>query len=199
MDCNQSELYIMQHFEKTIEPKHAKELAEHVLSCESCRELYLSMDDAMDFVMETTHGRLELMEAPANFTESVMGKVRALPAYSKQTVAVVVSSGGVSIVLRVLWGISAILLGVGLLFIFNPEWLAGSYPVLESIMNSISNFGVAMVGAFEWLAQVSDPAAVGNLSIIALLFVALTGSLLYVLHSGNSDKSGLHMPPGKKA
>lgn len=192
MDCNQSELYMMQHFEKTIEPKNAKALAEHVLTCDSCRELYLTMDEAMD--------GFELVAAPDNFTESVMGKVRELPVYSKPAVAI--SSGGVSIVLRILWGISAIMLGVGLFFIFNPDLftaLAGSYSAMESVINALSGVGTAMVGAFEWLAQVSDPAAAGNLSIIALLFVAVTGSLLYVLHSGNSDKSALHMPPGKKA
>ena len=50
MDCQKAELAMMQYMEKNILPQTAHELARHVLSCENCREEFLALDEAIDFM-----------------------------------------------------------------------------------------------------------------------------------------------------
>ena len=201
MDCKQAEFFMMQHMEKTIKPADARDLAKHILACETCRESYLMFDECVEFMeaAETAEG-FELTEAPKGFTESVMTKVCALEAsdkaavYLKTSNAVQISfepeTGGGQVVLRVLWGLSAIILGIGLLFIYNPPWLealAGSYPVVDSINNVLIAVGGFFNRTFDWIAQDASIIAADNLSIFALLFVAVMGTLLYVLHNGEKS------------
>ena len=182
MNCEKFELLIMQHFEQTIEPASAAELTKHVLRCENCRELYLMMDEATD---ETSEDIL----APVNFTASVMDKVRELPVYQKPETQKIKESG--MFTLRILWGFSAIIFGVGVLFMFNPDLLtalAGSYPIVYSIVDFITAVGMAVGGVMEWLSMAFAPAGAANeLGVIALLFVAVMGVLLFALNnSGHS-------------
>jgi anti-sigma factor RsiW len=69
MNCKNAELQMMKHFEKTIVPQDAQALAKHILTCETCRELYLTFDEAMD--CEITHTR-------EDFTAAVMERVRGV-------------------------------------------------------------------------------------------------------------------------
>ena len=179
MDCSQSEIFMMQHFEKTIKPKNANALARHVLSCESCRELYLAFDEGFDISAG------ELTEAPSGFTESVMGKVREFPDYKKAV------TGSISVALRVLWGLSAIVTGIVLLFIFNPHWigiLGETFPAADTVIDAIAGFGAIISTIFTGTYQnggVYD--SVRDSGIAALLFVTLAGTLLFVLHNGEKS------------
>ncbi|MCL2216064.1 MAG: hypothetical protein FWB91_03480 [Defluviitaleaceae bacterium] len=180
MDCKLAELLMMQHFEKTIEHGDAKKLAEHVLECEFCRELYLVFDQSIEYV-ETA----ELYEKPpADFTESVMSMVRGLPAHSEPAAAASTNAGSGPVVLRVLWGISAIILGVGILLVS----FAAEHPLMDGVMNGLTTAGTTIAGAFEWIVQDASLMASGYLSVTALFFVGMLGALLYILHN-DGEKS----------
>ncbi|MDR0272063.1 MAG: hypothetical protein LBI27_01940 [Clostridiales bacterium] len=185
MDCKQSEIYMMQHFEKTITPPNARELAKHVLICKKCRELYLTFDVAAEV-------SLNLTEAPENFTESVMTAVRA-EARSKEITIDYEAHG--QTVLRIIWGLGAVLFGFGLLLMFNPEWfnsLTQTYPSVEGIMNAIYSAGVFINGAAESISQgvlITELPISDGFAFAALAFAAVIGILLYVLHSGEKVKT----------
>ncbi|MCL2839274.1 MAG: hypothetical protein FWE05_00750 [Defluviitaleaceae bacterium] len=189
MKCNLAEILIMKHFEKTIEPADAKKLAEHVMVCQTCRELYLVLDEGIEF-SGTADIALESSNIPpVNFTESVMKKVREIPAYAKTTPVVRADISGGQMVLRVLWGFSAILLGIGLLFTFNPYMLASlleAYPMMETLFGALSSLGTHSTAFFEWVAQGTAYIAVDNLGIAALFFVGVMGTLLFVLYNGEN-------------
>ena len=155
MDCSQSEIYIMQHFDKKIKPKNAQRLAKHILTCENCRELYLLMDE--------TH---ETIEAPENFTESVMQAVRKIPVATPKK-----QDGQLS--LRLVWGFSALIIAVGLFVVQDLTHIANMLlPIVESI-SGVFDFNVAIDG----------------LGFTALLLVAIMSVLLYVLHNQEHVKA----------
>jgi len=193
MDCQKAEILIMQHFEKTIKPANASKLAKHVLTCELCRELYVTLDEAMDFANTTNE---ELTPAPESFTNSVMAMVRAEEPYAK---AVLVTAEAASqmevtitkpetggVILRIIWGFSAILLGVVMLFIFDPDLfysVAGGYPIMEILADGLASAALFFDNAADWFIQGASFSA-EYMGITALLFVAVMGTLLFVLHSG---------------
>jgi hypothetical protein len=156
MDCEKYESFIMQHFEKTIQPADAQKLAKHVLACEGCRDLYLAMDIANEGVVS---------EAPEGFTEAVMVKIREEDVYSQ------------GMTLRVVWGLCALLLGVGLL-LFPEGVLSAFYSFVEVINTGAEN-----------TAQLGHSLSAEFFGITALLFVAVMGTLLYVLHSGEKART----------
>jgi len=177
MDCKKADLAMMQHMEKSIKPADARDLAQHILCCEQCREYFLAFDEAMECLTDA-----HPVEAPADFTESVMIQVRKLPVYTKQSrVSLPIN------IIQVLWGLSAILLGVGLLFILNPEWL-NAYPAVAEIINVLGVvprfFGDRLDGFLQvFTAQADMP----NINVVALIFAVMVGVLLIVLH--RSEKS----------
>ena len=63
MLCRQAEKFIMQKIEGEITQTDAMSLYKHVLECETCRELYLLLDDVR---------KVESVSAPPNFTNLVM-------------------------------------------------------------------------------------------------------------------------------
>jgi len=175
MDCIQAELAMMEHMEKTIQPARAKDLARHVLDCETCREYYIGFDMAYDVL-----GDPELSEAPANFTHNIMTQVRKLPAHTQP-------EPRASTAMRVMWGLGAIFLGVTLLFAFNPEWwqaITETSAVYESILAAIGAARLFVTEAFERLVSVNQAAGgFAGLSVVnvALVFVLVVGVLLFVL------------------
>jgi len=182
MDCKQAELYIMQHFDKTIEPENAQDLLGHMQICESCRELYLLMDEMEE---------IDLVEAPIDFTSNVMEKVRNETVAA--TVVTVAKSSGISggfIMLKILWSLSLVTLGIGTYFVFNPDVLgelAINFSFVDVILNGLTSIGMFMGRVYEHLTFYLVPAGdTGNFSIIALLFALMMGTLLFVLH--NSEK-----------
>ena len=181
MDCNQAQFAMMEHMEQTIHPAQASKLAKHVLECESCREYFVGFDMALDVL-----GDEELSAPPTDFTMAVMNEVKKLPAHAPAQPA-----ESTSVAIRVLWGLSAIFLGVSLLFVFNPEWLTAiieSSPVVEGILGAFGAAWQFIAGVFDGVVP-SYQASTGGLSMfnIAIVFVAVMGILLVVLH--RSEKS----------
>jgi len=181
MDCIQAELAMMEHMEKTIQPARARDLAEHVLHCEPCREYYIGFDMALDVLSDP-----ELSVAPANFTHNIMVQVRKLPTHTP-------SEPSASTAMRLLWGLGAIFLGVALLFAFNPEWwqaLTASSAVYDSILTAMGTARLFIAEAWEALMPTTQSA--GNSAgftvfNMAIVFAFVVGALLLVLQI--SEKS----------
>ncbi|MCL2455999.1 MAG: hypothetical protein FWD19_00445 [Defluviitaleaceae bacterium] len=153
-NCSRAEIFIMQHFEKKIAPKNARRLAKHILICEKCRELFVTMDEAAEAV---------IFDAPENFTESVMRAVRTLHAKKTETHA-----------LRFVWGISALIIGIALFFFRDSNLLTNFFvnyfsPAMEKF-SGVFDFSVFSV-SFD------------GLGLSALILVAVMGILLYALHN----------------
>ena len=182
MNCENAQIAMMQHMDKTIKPADARELTRHILSCESCREYYLAFDEAND--IENT-----LAAAPDGFTEMVMTKIRELPVYASPAKK---GRGESQTILRVLWGLSAIFLGIGLLFIFNPDLLAAitaASPAAAGITDVLSEAGQFFTGIFDSLTQAAGTEAASSvlgMGIAALAFVITIGALLLALQRGEA-------------
>lgn len=177
MKCSKTENLMMQHFEKTIKPKNAQRLAKHVISCGGCRELYLAFDEAAEYAESLAAEGAEKLDAPPlGFTESVMAKVRAeIPQVN----------AGELVASRFLWGIGALILGLGLMLALNPQLV---YYLPESL--SLAFYAVvSSVGGFFYgiSAQSGTAFPVEGLSATALFFVAVMGLLLCVLQRGDDN------------
>ena len=184
MDCTQSEIAIMQHVEKTITPEDARQLAKHVLTCKTCREDYLMFDEIIECLEDES---FEIVSAPEGFTASVMTKVRDSVISAEEFVFVKqnqIAVSGSNLVTRVLWGFSAVFIGIGLYFILNPDMFAAltaTSPVMEGIVTSLSELGIHLSQGFQQLA-LADYAVESGVGIMALFFVMILGGLLAVLH-----------------
>ena len=169
MDCNQAQLAMMEHMEKTIQPTRARDLTKHILVCETCREYYIGFDMALDVLEDA-----ELSAPPADFAQNVMSEVRKLPPYSKP----------VALYLRVLWGFGAIFLGIGLLFAFNPEWLTAltdSSPAIAGIINAMYVARGYITGWLADLTAANQGTGITALNI-AIIFAVTIGALLLILY-----------------
>ena len=166
MDCQEADLAMMQYMEKNILPQAANELARHVLSCETCREQFLALDEAMEFVESP-----EAEEAPEGFTAKVMEKVRLLPAHtgSLKTNERILSKNT-----RILMGISAIIFGALLL-------------VAGTAMDTVTQFlGSISDSIVEFFTAISTQSAgmPTLLNVFTLFLILVIGALLFVLHRG---------------
>ena len=175
MDCNQAELAMMEHMEKTIQPACAHDLAQHVLSCETCREYYIGFDMAFEVLEDA-----ELSAPPADFTQAIMTQVRKLPAHTPP-------EPRASVALHIIWGLGAIILGVGLLLAFNPDWMAAltaASPIVYAAVNAVGTAGQFATGIIERVVSSNQATyASSGLSAFnaALIFVVVMGVLLAVL------------------
>ena len=181
MDCSQAEFAMMEHMEQTIKPQRAANLAKHLLSCEACREYYMGIDMAMEVLEDT-----ELSAPPEGFTQAVMAQVKQLPAYEPPAPVPTISTA-----LRVLWGLSAIVIGVGLLLVFNPDLLAAvmATPFVANIVSAVSTVWQFAAGLFEGIpGQVGYS---GGLSLfnVALAFAGVIVVLLIVLQISEKKSS----------
>ena len=113
----------------------------------------------------------ELSIAPPDFTQAVMTQVCKLPAHTKPE--------SINISLRILWGLSAIVLGIALLFAFNPEWLT-AFPVMDNILASVSTLGQYISGLTDNLSPAYQGAGLSALNA-SLLFAVVVGTLLVVI------------------
>ena len=181
MNCNQAELAMMEHMEKTIRPARARDLAQHVLGCEACREYYVGFDMAFEVLNDA-----ELSIPPADFTQSVMAQVRKLPAHTPP-------EPSASVALHILWGLGAIVLGIGLLLAFNPDWMAAlteAYPIVYNMTNAVNSVWLSITETFARITPANQTTGAANgLSVfnMALIFVVVVGALLVVLQ--RSEKS----------
>jgi len=174
MDCNQAQFAMMEHMEKIILPEKARDLAQHVMSCESCLEYYIGFDMALDVLCEPV-----LSDAPLGFTHSVMTKVNKLPAHSKP----------IPLFLRILWGFGGIVLGIALLLAFNPEWIATLTEASTILYNIQSAMLYASSHITNWLADFGASYQGTGIFMLhgALVFVGVVGALLLILQ--RSEKS----------
>ena len=182
MDCKQSEIAMMQHMEKTITPADAKKLAEHVLICETCREYYLAFDEMMESITED----FEIVSPPEGFTSAVMAKVYEIEETAEKPAVVRIFDG--QFFMKVFWTISAVLMGVGSYFIFNPDVLSeisAVYPAVEGFVYALSMFGQQVGQGVQGLVQI-DIGTGSSLSVVALFFALMLGGLLTVLHREES-------------
>ena len=181
MDCNQAEIAMMEHMEKTIHPARARDLALHVLKCEPCREYFVGFDMALDVLSDA-----ELSTPPEDFTQKIMAQVRKLPAHTPPVPVI-------SPALRVIWGLGAIFFGIAMLFAFNPEWwqaVTAASPVVSGMIAAMQTAGQFLQGIAENFAPVNQSASVSTgMSVfnLALVFVFVVGALLVVLQM--SEKS----------
>ena len=169
MDCIQAELAMMAHVEKTIQPADARDLTQHLLSCETCREYFVGFDMALEVLEDA-----ELSTPPVDFTQNVMAAVSKQPVHSR---------ANESIVIRVLWGLGAIFLGIGLLFAFNPDWWNALTisQVADNMLSAIAGAGQFFVDLFEGSSHYTANFAGASIFNIALVFVFVMGALLIVL------------------
>jgi len=181
MDCNQAELAMMEHMEKTIHPARARDLAQHVMHCEPCREYYIGFDMALDVLSDA-----ELSVPPVHFTQNIMAQVRRLPAHTPPQPSATPA-------IRIIWGLGAIVLGIALLFAFNPEWLQAittASPVLDGIITAMGSARLFIAESIEGLAPAQSGAgSLAGIPVfnITLAFVFIIGALLLVLQ--RSEKS----------
>lgn len=180
MDCKQAEIFIMQHFEKKIAPENARALVSHVLTCEGCRENYLALDEAFEFADGG-----ELIAAPKNFTEKIMAAVRAEAVAAKAS-----QKNSLPLVYRIIWGAAAVLFGIALYFALNPAaFYSLPAPVVDGVLNLRDAFGNFAARAAEWSAAHEFSFSADIFGVTALFFVAVMGTLLFVLHSGEKIKT----------
>ena len=73
------------------------------------------------------------------------------------------------------------------MFAFNPDLIhALPQPFGENLLNALGSVGTALNAAAEWVAQNINPSE--SVGITALLFAAVSFTLLFVLHSGEKAK-----------
>ena len=175
MDCNHAELAMMAHVEKTILPADAKDLAQHLMGCEVCREYFVGFDMALEVLDDE-----KLSIPPINFTQNVMAQVSKLPAHSQ---------AGISVILRVIWGLGAIVIGVGFLLAFNPDWLNAfmASPIVEAVVSTIDGFRLFFAEMLEMSGYQAGNLEGLSMFNAALVFVIVMGALLMVLQI--SEKS----------
>jgi hypothetical protein len=175
----------MQHFEKKIKPPDARRLAKHIFICEPCREIYLTLDEAS----EIYHAE-EFENAPQNFTENIMVKVRAEK--MRASVTVTENSAGIQTVFKIIWSVSAIIFAIGLTFMLNPDLfhaLTAAYPFAQNAIGAMQTFGVFAGTLAESISQIGMNFSAESFGITALVFAAVIGTLLYVLHSTEKAKA----------
>ena len=176
MDCNQSQTAIMKYLEKKIEPLEAQMLVKHILICEECRELYLILDESQELLEVVT-------PAPVDFVANVMEKVRKEPKYEKLP--------PVSIELKILWAVSAVMMAVAVLVHLEPRWFSNvvsSFPTVGAIQEFFVNIGNHTAGTISQFFQTIELQDSGNMSLWAMMFVLIISTLLFILHREEIEK-----------
>jgi len=181
MDCSKAGEAMMKYADKKIMPAVSAELASHVLKCESCREYFLALDEALE---------IEIVEAPDNFTSSVTAKVMKLPAYKQESVS------RSDVIVRVFWGISAVLLGATFYLMYNVETVT-EFLVRNPGVSSAINF---VGGIFRYLTDLLQQSifvdgygislgAGAASGVITLLFtLVIAGALFFIRRDENIHK-----------
>jgi len=189
-NCEQSEILMLKHMEKTISAEDTIKLAGHVQDCQSCREYYLAFDEAMEAMGDFATAHIELDQAPDNFTANVMVQVRKMPAAVTPAIATARQRGRVA--LYAFWGVSVIIVAVALVLAYNPHYLtdlAYTYPIFEGVATAMQRAVSAFGQVPEWLMNDTDVMA-HNFGVAALAFVLVLGMLLVVLHKDESRSKG---------
>ncbi len=80
MDCNKAETLLMRYMDNIITKAEAEELREHTNLCSACRQ-----DFEAYALMVNGFKEMEIIEAPVNFEDCVMEKIRKLPKLSESS------------------------------------------------------------------------------------------------------------------
>jgi predicted anti-sigma-YlaC factor YlaD len=188
MNCKKAEEALLRYAEKTIKPAAASALAKHILTCGDCREAFLAFDEALESMDDCTE-----IAPPSDFTETTMAAIRKLPAYRKASFGAVADT-----VIRVFWGLCAVLMGFGLLGMGNPEVMATllrSYPRIDAVAAALNAAGDTLkyyIDQFLFTSsQIGVSASVSFpwLTLSALFFVGVVGAVLAVLLRGENLKA----------
>jgi len=174
----------MQYLEKKIKPLEAQTLVKHILVCEECRELYLLLDESQE-LLEVTETKAETTEVPVpvDFVANVMEMVRKEPKYAKLP--------PVSIELKILWAISAVMMTIAMLVHFDPPWFTNViawFPTVGTIQEFFVNAGNNMTGTITQFFQNIELQDSGSMSLWAIMFVLVISTLLLVLHREEMEK-----------
>ena len=178
MDCKHADLFIMQYAEKKIEPNDAKNLTKHLLVCEDCRESFLAFDICLD--------EIPLVQAPADFTQNVVSRVKELDA----AMSLSISNADHSRqrlspkFIQVAAGLGAVLVGV-LLFAFLNFGYPGDF--FGTLSDLVQYYSVGITPFFESISLGFSGSE--NFSRFTFIFVPVLSVLLFVLHS--TEKSDL--------
>ena len=167
MKCSAVQDALMRYAEKNLQTEEALQLHQHVCECEACRELFLMFDVALDTENVLADGAL--LEAPADFTASVMGKIR------KKAVVEVERTRWP----QLLGALYAVALAAVFVVFFDPEFL--------------SNFGSG-----EWL-NFASLGQIGQSFLAADATAVITNALLGIFVVLASTLAFLHFKPGKKS
>jgi anti-sigma factor RsiW len=184
MNCQQADHAFMLYADKTIKPAAASALAKHVLTCDDCRELFLAFDEALDDISQFDD------PAPADFTAHVMKAVRELPPYTQAATRALSD-----VAIRVFWGLCAVLLGISLIGMNNPDGVnafINSYPLVYAVAAALASAGEALQAAAQQLLQLGSQtgATVSPwFAASALFFVGIAGAILAVLMRGENLKA----------
>jgi hypothetical protein len=162
MTCDNAQDAIMLYQEKRLSPLKSLALHKHINRCEDCREFFLYMDEAVELdaaELDAVELNTKTELAPEGFTETVMEKVFALPAYSfakSETPAATGSSsaskwqrtfGIIGDWMRLAGAIYALVLAVGLGFLANTELVeipyltAGTGEWADAFFSGIAQMG----------------------------------------------------------
>lgn len=184
MDCDKAGDAMMRYMDKTLKPAKAVALVRHVMKCESCREYFLAFDEAAETLDSLT-------PAPKGFTESVMAKVRRLPAVRP---AVTRADIGV----RIYWGLCAVLLGLTLGLTWYQDAVAAyvaTNPQLTAVVELLNAVGQVKDQLWEQFLLTGGQMQAGTVSALSgagytpLVFVVMLASLLIVVRRGENSKA----------
>jgi membrane protein YdbS with pleckstrin-like domain len=128
---------------------------------------------------------IESTPAPADFVASVMEKVRKEPKYARLQ--------PVSIELKILWAVSAVMMAIAVLVHLEPPWfvnVVGSFPSVGAVQGFFVNIGnqiTGTAGQFLQSLQNIELQESSYMSLWAMVFVLVISVLLFVLHREEVD------------
>ncbi|MDR3239289.1 MAG: zf-HC2 domain-containing protein [Clostridiales bacterium] len=116
MECEKAGGYMMKYMDGVLAEPEALWLNKHILQCEHCKEDFFLYDHIMEHF-----AKMPLCDAPANFEERVMARIRLLPAPAALTDSLERAFCGI-------WGVFFVLMALGLLLGMSKDaviaWLS---------------------------------------------------------------------------
>jgi len=145
--CKRAQDLMMKYMDGTLQEDEALALSAHVAVCASCKADF-KVYDLM--TLEFAKAETSFERAPEGFSTAVMSKVLAVPE-PKHAAAVQHDR-----LMRIVWGLFAVLFGAGFLLVQNREAVAeflSDVPVFGGfvlfVTPAIESFGASMAGISE--------------------------------------------------
>jgi len=176
MNCNKAETLMLKQAENVLSTAEATDLAQHVQTCDTCREYYFAFIDVVENFSEQ-----DMHEAPAGFTASVMSQISTSTQTSEKF-----AQQTSRLALRIIWGITAIIFGAAMFFAYNPGQLtrlANAYPAINIVTDALYTFWISLGAMFgQFVQNMGEGGIDSGLGTAALGFVVILSILLVVLH-----------------